>query len=666
MVEATSAETISNIIEHIHQEYEVDGEEEETNTTKMGKAIKQKRKTVRLPQRCVEQLNNFKPNSLILQWKEPRHGTPLDTTNFTLVVTEELLSETVAKLKTAKEVAVNFKYNQLFQISTWCEDFIIDCELVRNKISVLNEVFTDSSILKVMHKSFANALYRAHGLFMINVFEISTASIILNRTNEKDLDQLLRKHLDIRLRQKIKKNWKLRPISEDDIVFLRTEVHHLLPVYDILRNMLIERNLLEEVYSISTPNAVVDIGSIFFQPHQWQLEKKNPVLPKLLSKNECIIVDTKKLLEDMLAKLKSVNEIAVCLKRDSYRSFHGIYTILQIATRTEEYIVDAIVLRQDIKMLNDVFMDPNILKVMMIIPEVIHIVSMFHDLSLHVVNLFSLEAAAWKLGWNAQKFDELMKSWCSLNLEVPLNTYKYKLRPLSEDTKSLLRKEVHYVLYIYDILRNNLIERELLGEFYTKCDEISQSKYNKQSSEFNPRHCKRFAQRIQITNLQQMKCLHLLYQWRWKTAREKDESPSYVMPQFLLEHIVKHFPSYESSDIAGGVLGSMASCSDDQQDCLVFAKRKVDAISKIVVKAMETARQEPTVLACMEQNEQPPIPQQNQQLEIYSNHANQRRNLVQLQQRLLHQQQLKQGAVSEATKRKRKRKNKKNKKEKLQ
>ena len=47
----------------------------------------------------------------------------------------------------------------------------------------------------------------------------------------------------------------------------------------------------------------------------------------------------------------------------SYRTFLGLTCLVQISTRTQDFLLDALELRHHLHMLNAVFTDPNIVKV---------------------------------------------------------------------------------------------------------------------------------------------------------------------------------------------------------------------------------------------------------------------------------------------------------------
>jgi exosome complex exonuclease RRP6 len=67
----------------------------------------------------------------------------------------------------------------------------------------------------------------------------------------------------------------------------------------------------------------------------------------------------------MLGKLKQVDEIAVDLEHHRHRSFNGFVCLMQISTRREDFIVDTLVLREELDELNEIFTSPDVLKVVL-------------------------------------------------------------------------------------------------------------------------------------------------------------------------------------------------------------------------------------------------------------------------------------------------------------
>lgn len=68
----------------------------------------------------------------------------------------------------------------------------------------------------------------------------------------------------------------------------------------------------------------------------------------------------------MLQDLKTAKEIAVDLEHHDEHSYIGIVSLMQISTRDKDWIVDTLKpWRHELQMLNEVFTDPQILKVSM-------------------------------------------------------------------------------------------------------------------------------------------------------------------------------------------------------------------------------------------------------------------------------------------------------------
>jgi exosome complex exonuclease RRP6 len=88
-----------------------------------------------------------------------------------------------------------------------------------------------------------------------------------------------------------------------------------------------------------------------------------PIPPKSFDQTPFTWVNTSTGLSAMLEKLRNATEIAVDLEHHSYRTFGGFLCLMQVSTREEDWIVDTLVLREELTELNEIFTDPNIVKV---------------------------------------------------------------------------------------------------------------------------------------------------------------------------------------------------------------------------------------------------------------------------------------------------------------
>lgn len=127
-------------------------------------------------------------------------------------------------------------------------------------------------------------------------------------------------------------------------------------------NALIPFNLVADQETGEFQNPYLYELDRFEVPNE-QLQKKKPIKYKDLEETPLIRVETKSDLKSMIEDLKKHKEIAVDLEHHSYRSFQGITCLIQLSTRESDYLVDALTLRSELHILNQVFTDSSILKV---------------------------------------------------------------------------------------------------------------------------------------------------------------------------------------------------------------------------------------------------------------------------------------------------------------
>lgn len=100
-----------------------------------------------------------------------------------------------------------------------------------------------------------------------------------------------------------------------------------------------------------------------FEPLQQQLRKTTPQQPKPLDETPLIEITTPETLEALVDELRKHSEFSVDLEHHSYRTFMGITCLMQISTTEKDYLIDTLVLRDKLCVLNEVFTKPTIVKV---------------------------------------------------------------------------------------------------------------------------------------------------------------------------------------------------------------------------------------------------------------------------------------------------------------
>ena len=161
----------------------------------------------------------------------------------------------------------------------------------------------------------------------------------------------------------------------------------------------------------------------------------------------------------MLEKLKSSKEISIDLEHHSKESYLGITCLIQISTRDVDYILDAIKLRRYLNKLNKIFTDPNILKVFHGADS--DILWLQRDFGVYVVNMFDTGRASRILSYESYSLKYLLHKFCEFEADKSYQLADWRIRPLSDGMTKYARSDTHFLLYIYDELKKNLIIKSL-------------------------------------------------------------------------------------------------------------------------------------------------------------------------------------------------------------
>ncbi|CAG7925821.1 unnamed protein product [Penicillium olsonii] len=168
-------------------------------------------------------------------------------------------------------------------------------------------------------------------------------------------------------------------------------------------------------------------------------------------------VDTLDGVKEMLEELKKAKEIAVDLEHHDVHSYHGLVSLMQISTREKDWVVDTLKpWREELQILNEVFADPKILKVLH--GATMDIIWLQRDLGLYMVGMFDTFHAASALGFPKRSLKFLLSKFVNFEADKRYQTADWRARPLPTGMFDYARSDTHYLLYIYDRLRNDLIE----------------------------------------------------------------------------------------------------------------------------------------------------------------------------------------------------------------
>ncbi|XP_048631926.1 protein RRP6-like 1 isoform X3 [Brassica napus] len=342
------------------------------------------------------------------------------------------------------------------------------------------------------------------------------------------------------------------------------------------------------------------------------ISEMKPVEPLSLEGIPFTLVEEINDLKDLAAKLSSVDEFAVDLEHNQYRSFQGLTCLMQISTRTEDYIVDTFKLWDHIgTYLRDIFKDPKKKKVMHGADR--DIIWLQRDFGIYVCNLFDTGQASRVLKLERKSLEFLLKHYCGVAANKqwviiqPLLTFllkhtltlrstsiiliacryqnaDWRIRPLPDVMTRYAREDTHYLLYIYDVMRVDLhtVAKEdekpdsPLVEVYKRSYDVCMQLYEK---ELLTENSYLHINGVQAANFNavQLAIVAGLCEWRDRIARADDESTGYVLPNKTLLEIAKEMP------INVGKLRRLLKSK------LPYIERNVDAVISVIRRSMQNA-----------------------------------------------------------------------------
>jgi exosome complex exonuclease RRP6 len=281
-----------------------------------------------------------------------------------------------------------------------------------------------------------------------------------------------------------------------------------------------------------------------------------------------------------------VKELAIDLEAHGMRSYQGFCCLMQLSTRQKDFLIDAMALRSHMHLLNRIFANPLIVKVL-------HgcdgdVVWLQRDFGLYLVNVFDTGQAARVLEYESFGLAYLLKKFPNVDANKEFQTADWRERPLPAHLKKYAREDTHYLLGIYDRVHNELISRSkgttpapvivsddasstnwgieamveipsLLAATLERSKEKTSSVYEK--DEFSPKAYKKFMQKRghsgpkptaardsdgeeeEAPLTPKERVFSALFDFRDQLARSEDESPHYVLPVGMLARIADAQPS---------------------------------------------------------------------------------------------------------------------------
>ncbi|KAJ1795947.1 exosome nuclease subunit [Coemansia sp. RSA 2399] len=352
---------------------------------------------------------------------------------------------------------------------------------------------------------------------------------------------------------------------------IREKVHAKVPLDKVLRAMAVDGE-----YPTELPHPYEHEIRALDQP-QRHFEVSEPQEPCSWDSTPFEFVDTPEQLQQMMSHLISdAGEIAIDLEHHNYRSYQGFTCLIQISSRTRDYVVDALALRSELTCLNQVTADPEKIKVFHGAES--DMVWLQRDFGVYVVGLFDTYHASKVLNMQHHSLAHLLRVYCNYDADKKYQLADWRIRPLPTEMMTYARADTHFLLYVYDRLRNELLSRgaALVGHdvgtpgsaAFGRLAGIDIVESAEQPVELTLQRSAQTSLRTYSKDVYdadsglgavgwatllrkwknpfgpaQAAVYRKLHEWRDSCARDEDESTRYVLPNHMLFVVAEKMPS---------------------------------------------------------------------------------------------------------------------------
>lgn len=315
----------------------------------------------------------------------------------------------------------------------------------------------------------------------------------------------------------------------------------------------------------------------------------DPIPPQDWATTTATLVDTIEGVHEMLAELKEASEIAVDLEHHDFRTYIGLTSLMQISTRSKDYIVDTLKpWRQELQVLNEVFADPSILKILH--GSTMDMIWLQRDLGIYVVGLFDTYHASRALHYQRAGLDFLLSKFVNFQAQKKYQRADWRIRPLPDELFDYARSDTHFLLYIYDRMRNELIEgstpenglmKYVLEHSKQEALQHYEHPVYKEDGTGSVGWMKPLLSTPAMLSKEQFSVFRAVHAWRDRTARDEDESVPFVMPNHALFAVARNMPTDKPS-----LFGTLQGVS-------LPVRLRADELIAVVNKAKEDGKDGP-------------------------------------------------------------------------
>ncbi|RZC35739.1 low-specificity L-threonine aldolase 2, partial [Asbolus verrucosus] len=527
-------------------------------------------------------------------------------------------------LKSMKEISLDIQLHSrefqgciaLLAISTREADYVIDAMKLKNELLLLTEIFINPKIVKIIFKSeivLSNLQQYLH-LFVVNVFDVNKAGLALHAGKHGTLYTILRHDFgyvrDLKLHQA---DFRTRPLSEYMKNYCRNRKTMMLQSMeedlkkrhncqlDVLQKLFLWRHNLARKNN-KNPEAIIGNSALInlagnlptfekvvlafsnsqfvkkdeslenhpykqvltnFEPNAEQLSVSDVELPKSLQQTPLHEINKIDDLEKLVNDLKQEKEIGVDVEWSDH-GYKAVTCLLQVSTKNDDYIIDAIDLKDHMLLLNEVFTNPGIVKIFHAATNDLKWLQ--QDFDLFIINMFDSQRAMKALGYPKLGLEVLLQNYAVVK-DKSMQRVDFRKRPLPPKYKDYARTDSHFLIHIYHNLKNELIQANLLGQVLSECNNDCKVVYEKVTDV----SYQSIRDEIVKMHQRQLLALEKLNKWRHSVAEYVDINTGHVLSKANMKALVLQMPTDPATIVR--------ICKSD------YVKQHLQEVVKVMVEA---------------------------------------------------------------------------------
>jgi len=191
---------------------------------------------------------------------------------------QDMLDDACGALSAVDTIAIDTEYNSLhffkeklclIQVHSPWQTYLID-PLAFLSLEPLEEIFASPEILKIFHAgdNDIRIIKRDYNCSFHHIFDTQRAASLLGN-HFLSLETLVQQYLSVTFTKKKKmqrSRWEIRPLTEEQLQYASFDTVYLIPLYETLKEELLQKGLYDEAQKIFSAMAGVTWREKNFNP----------------------------------------------------------------------------------------------------------------------------------------------------------------------------------------------------------------------------------------------------------------------------------------------------------------------------------------------------------------------------------------------------------------